>query len=87
MKRMRPGSALIATSCSLTVLALAACNGGTQDTPAPNGGQDTVDAALPDVTIPTQEEADARAAQEITPENADEAFEQLQREIESETEE
>lgn len=39
--------------------------------------------ALPidDVEIPSQEEADARAAQDISPENADEAFRQLEREI------
>lgn len=34
-----------------------------------------------DVEIPTQEEADAQAAAEITSENADEAFRELEREI------
>jgi hypothetical protein len=44
----------------------------------------TINDALPiidDVELPSQEEFDARAAEEISPENADEAFRELEREI------
>ena len=48
------------------------------------GDQTTQPSNADDVTIPTQDEADAEAAEAINEENADDVFEQLQNEIDAE---
>jgi len=58
-------------------LVLGACSAAEE--PAPTGGGDTVE--IPDADIPSQEDADAKAADEINEENADEAFSDLEAEI------
>jgi len=81
---------ILAAGCCV---ALAACSNSSQsgdsnDAISPNAGDSSsTEAALPDVSIPTQEEADALAAREITATNADDEFEALMKEIESETDE
>lgn len=60
------------------LVALVGCsNGGST-----SGSNETLPEV--DVDVPTQAEADAAAAREITPDNADQAFEDLQAEIERE---
>ncbi len=46
------------------------------------GGSCSKNGEVPDVDIPTQEELDQKAAEEIQEANADEELEQLQQEIE-----
>ncbi len=62
----------LAAAVLLAVAPLAACGDKEEATP--------VDPEIDE--IPTQEELDAEAAKEITEENADAAFEDLQKEIE-----
>lgn len=67
------------------LLSLAGCNnnaGNTTPAPAPNATSQS--GSLTDelgVQVPTQEEADAAAAKQITAENADEALKQLEAEV------
>ena len=78
------GSTTIATFAALA-LGLSGCD---QDGGEAATSPSDVDMSLPDdVPIPSAEEADADAAREITEENADAAFDELTREIESELEE
>ena len=72
--------AMMTTMCG--VLNLAGCGGnGAETSPSPSAAQ------LPDVNVqvPSQDQADADAVKTINPENADEEFERLQREIDADS--
>lgn len=73
---MKLTSATVSFGVACLVLSMTGCSG--------NGSSSSSSEALPevDVEVPTQAEADARAAQEISNANADNAFADLQAEIE-----
>jgi hypothetical protein len=73
---MKPVRCIVTPALASMLLCLPGCGNSDADTPSPTQ----------DVTIPTQDEADAAAAEEITSENADEVFDQLSEEIDAETE-
>jgi len=62
---------------------IAGCDKGASPTPATPAASTAGKTVSQDVgvTVPTQEEADAAAAKEINKDNADKAFEDLQKEV------
>ncbi len=81
MKRSR----LLVGALAASLLAFTGCS---KDEPADTSAVDDAAEDIPevDVTVPTQDEADADAAAAITEESADDAFEALSKEIEEEGE-
>ncbi len=79
---MRPSNIVLAAMIG-SFLAISGCSKEEPATPVT-----TADTELPtvDVDVPSQEEADAEAVEDITEEGADEAFKELSREIEQELE-
>lgn len=69
---MRSTPFRLSAAVLFAVAPLAGCGGNEEGTPVGPPADD----------IPSQEELDAQAAEEITEENADEAFDDLQKEIE-----
>ena len=69
---MKPTLRMLGLIALLVAAPLAGCTGEKKDADADEAAE----------TIPTQEELDAAASEEITEENADAAFEELQKEIE-----
>jgi hypothetical protein len=71
-------STRIAAGGLLAAALLVGCGGGG------DGGATAEPAKLPDVDVPTQEQADAAAQEEMTDENADQIMQDMDRELDEE---
>lgn len=87
MRRLTFDNFFIVPALGAMFLLVAGCGGGSSNNSSGTGTGSTMTTAgdnTSDLEIPSQAEADEQAAEDITQENADEAFRQLQEELERE---